>query len=719
MPCTNCTNYGTECYILERKKKRRPDGAQNDTRKILPPIPRSDNPAEVHILPAPYPKERLDNQRGLPGQFDFYKDLVDPKISKNPIKGTGRVAYLAENSNLSILAQACAPENQNVVHFALPDIPEDTLPGLSHLDEFELKQLHHVGALSLPPRELCDELIECFFTWVAPLVPVINRSRFMKQYRDPANPPSLLLMHAVCLAGSRVHVPAPEDEEQKSPMPAATLYYRRARALYDAGYEKDRIVLIQTMVLMGWYWEEAAKVTRNVFYWVGIGVAFAQAIGMHRDASESRMSLADKRLWKRIWWTLFTRDRSVAVAMGKPVAIDLSTSDVAMVCEDDFIEDEDGIDAIPQDPVHVHFFLQYVKICQIMDLILVRHFPITSKARRHHMLALSDCHAALAHWEENCPEILHWEFDAESCEFWPALLHCFFHTASCLLYRAHRTPVPPPGTMNDPLGQRQYPLRNPAFHSANQVTLVIKQLRLNFLLRYSPPYMVYCLMSTMLVHIHEMHIVMLDTSKVSATEWNDMERRLWHCMDALRRISSVWMVAKFAATLFEKVIKKAGFESSILDYTKGVVPQSIEGDSPGSGLSSGSKDTKSFSNSTPGTTDSSEPELTPAMVESMNQALESMTLNENGRTTHRTLHNLVFNSTTLVPQPSPHYFQDNAKPKHASTDHSSREHGSQGSAGSSPFPRTPEPVDYAQIFATIKPHEIFGQHLPWNRTAAP
>jgi hypothetical protein len=32
-------------------------------------------------------------------------------------------------------------------------------------------------------------------------------------------------------------------------------FYKRAKALYDANYEDDRVTIVQSLVLMGWYWE--------------------------------------------------------------------------------------------------------------------------------------------------------------------------------------------------------------------------------------------------------------------------------------------------------------------------------------------------------------------------------------------------------------------------------------------------------------------------------
>lgn len=40
-----------------------------------------------------------------------------------------------------------------------------------------------------------------------------------------------------------------------STTPAAMTFYKRAKALYDANYEDDRVTIVQSLVLMGWYWE--------------------------------------------------------------------------------------------------------------------------------------------------------------------------------------------------------------------------------------------------------------------------------------------------------------------------------------------------------------------------------------------------------------------------------------------------------------------------------
>lgn len=140
------------------------------------------------------------------------------------------------------------------------------------------------------------------------------------------------------------------------------------------------------------------------------------------SVENSQLSRPDKRLWKRVWWTLFTRDRSVAVALGRPVSINTDDTDVGMVSEDDFIEDEvDSSAEYPPDHIHVQFFLQYVKLCEIMGLVLSQQYSVSSKARRTNAIDLTHSDMALADWLQNCPREVYWERPRH--HFWSALLH--------------------------------------------------------------------------------------------------------------------------------------------------------------------------------------------------------------------------------------------------------------------------------------------------------
>ena len=138
-----------------------------------------------------------------------------------------------------------------------------------------------------------------------------------------------------------------------------------------------------------------------------------------RSVEGSQLSRAEKRLWKRVWWTLFTRDRSVAVALGRPIQINLDDTDVEMITEDDFVEDEPNRPAeYPPNSVHVQFFLQYVRLCEILGLVLSRHYSVASRTRWQNYIEVTQ--SALADWLQRCPKEMSW--DKGRHQFWSALL---------------------------------------------------------------------------------------------------------------------------------------------------------------------------------------------------------------------------------------------------------------------------------------------------------
>ncbi|KLO92560.1 uncharacterized protein LW94_3709 [Fusarium fujikuroi] len=297
------------------------------------------------------------------------------KFNVLPVTSAGHVIYMGESAGFNLLLSG---SQGPVVHFPLP---RDTL-ALSipaGLDPLETRILQRRGAFVLPPKTLCDDLIETFFAWVHPIVPVVNRTKFMSQYRDPKSPPSMLLIQSILLAGARIST-NPQLMVDGSASTAVATFYRRAKALYDADYERDGITLVQSMLLMGWYWAGPDDISKNMFYWSQSAIAVAQNLGLHRSMENSTLSISEKRLRKRIWWTLFTRDRTLAVGLGQSVSLNLDDCDVDMIADDDFIEhDGNDIHEYPPDPTQVGFFVQYVKLLVVktgmVSTLLLHPYP--------------------------------------------------------------------------------------------------------------------------------------------------------------------------------------------------------------------------------------------------------------------------------------------------------------------------------------------------------
>ncbi|OJJ46485.1 hypothetical protein ASPZODRAFT_1965052 [Penicilliopsis zonata CBS 506.65] len=504
-------------------------------------------------LPESQPVPKEPYQASASAASSSPAPFMKPKFSRAPIKEPGRVAYMGESTNLSLLVQD-RHGSDDVVHYPLPVNIRGSRARLTDLDNLEIEILHQRGAFLLPPKPLCDELVDAYFQWVAPVVPIINRSRFMRQYRDPKNPPSLLLLQAILLAGSRVCTNPQLMDANGSMTPAAMTFYKRAKALYDANYEDDRVTIVQALVLLGWYWEGPEDVTKNVFYWTRVAIIVAQGSGMHRSVETSQLSKPDKKLWKRIWWTLFTRDRSVAVALGRPIGINTDDSDVGMLTEDDFIEDEvDTVAEYAPDPVHVQFFLQYVKLCEIMGLVLSQQYSVASKARRTNAMDLTHSDMALADWLQNCPKEVCWQRSRH--HFWAALLHANYYTTLCLLHRAH---MPPASSVASTyrVEEMAYPSRTIAFQAAGMITSIMENLSAHHEIRYTPAFIVYSLFSALIMHVYQMRS---SVPSVVAT----CQERINICMQSLKDVSKVWLMAKMVHTLFESILGNKALEERL------------------------------------------------------------------------------------------------------------------------------------------------------------
>jgi hypothetical protein len=180
----------------------------------------------------------------------------------------------------------------------------------------------------------------------------------------------------------------------------------------------------------------------------------------------------------------------VAVALGRPVNINMEDSDVEMITEDDFLEDDEKqVADYPPEPIHMQFFLHYVRLCQIMTFVLPQQDSATSKARRQSAIALTESDMALADWLQDCPESIKWQ--QSRYNFWSALLHCSYYTALCLLHRAY-SPRKGLGDASLDKGCFEYPTyasRDVASQAACGITSVVENMIFHDELRFSPAFM--------------------------------------------------------------------------------------------------------------------------------------------------------------------------------------------------------------------------------------
>ena len=179
-------------------------------------------------------------------------DSVSPSESESTVHASIEDVHRSPNHLTSQLSKSFARAEAALKS---KDVTKVRSLALEQLHPDVIARLRNNGALQLPARETCDELVDAFFHWASPLVPILNRSNFLRSYQDPENQPSLLLTQAVLAAGSTVAGGSNLAASPNIPVHVAATYFDRARMLYEANYEADPVTLVQSLILMGWYWE--------------------------------------------------------------------------------------------------------------------------------------------------------------------------------------------------------------------------------------------------------------------------------------------------------------------------------------------------------------------------------------------------------------------------------------------------------------------------------
>lgn len=195
---------------------------------------------------------------------------------------------------------------------------------------------------SFPAKDVRDDLVDSFFAYIHPYFPIVDEFQFRAQYGNSQNPPPLLLLQSVLLAGAHASH-HPRVAQARATVMA--VIFRRAKTLFDMRHENDRLNLIQAALLFSWHIENADTVSSNSWYWAGVACRIAFGIGMHRDLSKhsaGRFPDHDRRLYRKVWWTLFQVEIMSALEHGRPCMIHLEDFDQPPLEMDD-LRDTDGI----------------------------------------------------------------------------------------------------------------------------------------------------------------------------------------------------------------------------------------------------------------------------------------------------------------------------------------------------------------------------------------
>ncbi|KAK5001611.1 hypothetical protein LTR39_006911 [Cryomyces antarcticus] len=167
------------------------------------------------------------------------------------------------------------------------------------------------------------------------------------------------------------------------------------------------LTIVQSLFLMSFHWTRPTD-QKDTWHWLGATISLALTLGMHRSTRHSDMSSRDQRLWKKIWWSLFTEDKHAAAALGRPVHIRLKDCDVEPLEEADFEEDPAPHSQIfgVQQTEDVLYVIHLSRLSKLVQRIIEKSSNAGGQTTSSQVDSLESCEELLQGWESQLPKEL-------------------------------------------------------------------------------------------------------------------------------------------------------------------------------------------------------------------------------------------------------------------------------------------------------------------------
>ncbi|KAI0249787.1 fungal-specific transcription factor domain-containing protein [Lactifluus subvellereus] len=446
------------------------------------------------------------------------------------------------------------------------------LPG----SERNSQQRSEEESATLPDTATQEELLEIYFAYVHPALPILHKQSFLKELRsghvvrgcgsnfDAPSPSQfgrsrphisrllLLAMFSVAARYTSAHDGdrAPSESEM---WPEGDVYLEDAKRLLDSSYSSSRPATCQALLLMG-YREIGIGAMAQAWLYVGMAIRMAQDLGMHKSADQwmhggtSLFTPVELQERRRIWYACVIMDKYVSSYIGRPLSIyerDFDT-ELPSIDEPEEMEewqlakrDREGQDYAPF-PIHtLSCFNASAALSNILSEVVQTIYAVhPSQGRHSESLRLGEL---LDKWLLDLPE--HLRFDPNSWKKshppspFVLTLHMQYWCVVLLLHRpfmryAYEIQTRGLDDSGDPelrvISQKNYDF---CVRAANRITSIVITFKGRFCVRRAPVFLSYYVFTASIMHV----------TTLNAYPGDPQARKgLTTCMDVLQRMSVAW-----------------------------------------------------------------------------------------------------------------------------------------------------------------------------------
>ncbi|KAK5190285.1 hypothetical protein LTR72_007649 [Exophiala xenobiotica] len=346
--CTNCRLDNIECVVPVSKRgrvHRAHRSSVTESAQNTSPHPRESSgglgleSGENDFATTSSPLSP-DVPALVPVSVTFDEDLDKARSHQQPAESDagdsiGRAVIAAHGS-------VVASEPETAVA-ASPCVRPPSLPAFiaklpTRITREDLEFLVRKGAMTIPDRNARIEILRGYLYGVHPFMPMLDFQSFSQAVLNEREDTqvSLLLFQAVMFAG--LHPLKPGVIKHlgfESVKQAREVFFHRVRHLYEFDVEKDLAAILQSLLLMSnWYgkWDDR----KHTWHWTGLAYDVARNMGLQREPTNKLGSESIRHFRRRLWWSLYIRDRLITLGTRRPMRIQDDDFDVAMLTLEDF-----------------------------------------------------------------------------------------------------------------------------------------------------------------------------------------------------------------------------------------------------------------------------------------------------------------------------------------------------------------------------------------------
>lgn len=229
------------------------------------------------------------------------------------------------------------------------------------------------GITGSPEQPLSEdqgqELVDAFFLRRWPQYPILHRPTFMEQHYGPFSQGESYHTLSPFLVNIVLAIGASERSR------TATTCHVSHQSFFNAAIQSleevlraDDLACIQCLLLLCMYGSNEPQ-SVNLWYTLGLALRLVIGINLHRQESVATKSLLDAEMAKRIFWSAYNMDRSISIAMGRPLGVQDAdiTTPLPLCLTDDMLSQRVemlSMNLVP-DPKDMSTFLHIIRLRRI------------------------------------------------------------------------------------------------------------------------------------------------------------------------------------------------------------------------------------------------------------------------------------------------------------------------------------------------------------------